>query len=680
MTTTSPNESSTVWWMFGPVLIRFCRNEHATEKRFHQARQWGQWERQDTCSKQTDSKTVWPCCCCCCCWCWTSMNCCLAFVCLWLFFWGLRNWECGTCQGFAFSDATCCQLQSCQLQERTDVDDCELCNSFRLRHLPLDNNSDGFWTVFCGTHLPSNQIKCCHWLWCLQRDLNLCSDDAHSQTEPHFQNLFLDCNRGLSIRKKMQRLEPRIQELWNQQGRVDTFLTIFNATFNGVIKSCSSGLSPSIFKVNKEMHCQSLSTESSSAHDNLLSPCRICFAAWATKLAVMCLLSSTISCPSLKSSNTNVVISRLFQSWNVQPIATPQSRDHVSSQQSSLTTNVSCWLNVQLSNKAMDQTHVTNVNSPFLHTSTPICCQLWHDRRVRRAPHHMFWSFHQNENCQCKIVFSACVNCNRLSNLTRKGQKGVMSSVLVFFTAMCTDFPTPELKSAVNCKPRSALNKNWQCQTFFSTCINCNLLSTLTWKKGWKGVLSSVLAFFTLMHPDFPFLNWSLQQVVNQDLHGMKIVNIKLPFLHASSTIGCHLWPERRARRVSCPVFFFHQCLAQFWNEVSSKLSTKICMKKKLSTSNCLFCMHQPQHVVTSDMKEGSEGCPVLCFGLFHQCVAQFPHFWTEVSSQLSTKICTEWKCLLSNHLFCMHQLESVVNSDLKEGSERCPVLRCDLC
>jgi len=43
----------------------------------------------------------------------------------------------------------------------------------------------------------------------------------------------------------------------------------------------------------------------------------------------------------------------------------------------------------------------------------------------------------------------------------------------------------------------------------------------------------------------------SLQQVANLDLHRNNVANVKLPFLHVSTTICCQLWCERRVRRVS---------------------------------------------------------------------------------------------------------------------------------
>jgi len=111
------------------------------------------------------------------------------------------------------------------------------------------------------------------------------------------------------------------------------------------------------------------------------------------------------------------------------------------------------------------------------------------------------------------------------------------------------------------------------------------------------------------------------QPVVNQDMHRIKCINVKLPFPHVSTTIYCQLWPKRRVRRVSChPFCLFHHCVTQcthFWTEVSSYLSTKIRKEQNASMSNFLFYMCQLQSAVTSDLKEGLEGCPVLCFDLF---------------------------------------------------------------
>jgi len=72
---------------------------------------------------------------------------------------------------------------------------------------------------------------------------------------------------------------------------------------------------------------------------------------------------------------------------------------------------------------------------------------------------------------------------------------------------------------------------------------------------------------------------------------------------------------------------------------------------------------------------EWSEGCPVLSFDLFYHCVPRFPHIWTEVSSKLSTNMCTKHAWPMSNSPFCMYQLWTVICSDLKEGLEGCPVL-----
>jgi len=80
--------------------------------------------------------------------------------------------------------------------------------------------------------------------------------------------------------------------------------------------------------------------------------------------------------------------------------------------------------------------------------------------------------------------------------------------------------------------------------------------------------------------------------------------------------------------------------------------------------------------IIISDLKEGLEGCPVLSFGFFSPlCVAKSPHIWTEVSSKLSTNICIETILPISNCPFHMYQLWTIISSDLKEGLEGCPVL-----
>jgi len=157
-------------------------------------------------------------------------------------------------------------------------------------------------------------------------------------------------------------------------------------------------------------------------------------------------------------------------------------------------------------------------------------CQPWPERRDRRVPCPQFWSF---------------------------------------FTTVCPDFTTSEQKSQASCQPTSAPNMHEQCQIVLSTCTNYELLSALTWNKGQKGVLSSVLAFFHHCVPRFPHI----------------------------------------------------------WTEVSSKLSTNIWIETTLSMSNCPFHMYQLWTVISSDLKQGSEGCPVLSFGIFSPLCAQIsPH------------------------------------------------------
>jgi len=67
-----------------------------------------------------------------------------------------------------------------------------------------------------------------------------------------------------------------------------------------------------------------------------------------------------------------------------------------------------------------------------------------------------------------------------------------------------------------------------------------------------------------------------------------------------------------------------------------------------------------------------TERCIITCFGLFSQPCAQFPHIWTEVSIKFSTNICIEKMLPMSNYLFYMYQLQSIVNSDVTEGLEGC--------
>jgi len=139
------------------------------------------------------------------------------------------------------------------------------------------------------------------------------------------------------------------------------------------------------------------------------------------------------------------------------------------------------WSLHQVLNQHLHRKNIANVKLPFLHVSTIICCQLWHDRKVH---HHMFWSF---------------------------------------FTAIC---------------------------------------------------------------PISPHLNWSLHQVLNQHLHRENVTNVKLPFLHVSTTIYCQLWCDRRVKRVPHHMFwsFFtamHHAprIPHIWTAVSMKLSTQICTK-----------------------------------------------------------------------------------------------------
>jgi len=114
------------------------------------------------------------------------------------------------------------------------------------------------------------------------------------------------------------------------------------------------------------------------------------------------------------------------------------------------------------------------------------------------------------------------------------------------------------------------------------------------------------------------------------------------------------------------------QLLPDWTTEVSIKFTTKICTETILPISNYLSFMYQLQLVVNSDVKEGLEGCLITWFDLFYHCVAKSPHIQTEVSIKFSTKICTEIFLPMSNYLSFMYQLQLVVNSDVKEGSEGC--------
>jgi len=85
------------------------------------------------------------------------------------------------------------------------------------------------------------------------------------------------------------------------------------------------------------------------------------------------------------------------------------------------------------------------------------CCQLWPERRVRRVSCPQFWPV---------------------------------------FTTVWPDFPTSELQSPSSCEPTSAQKQCCQCQIVLSTCANCELLWTLTWKKGqWVTVCANLTSF-----------------------------------------------------------------------------------------------------------------------------------------------------------------------------------------
>jgi len=164
-----------------------------------------------------------------------------------------------------------------------------------------------------------------------------------------------------------------------------------------------------------------------------------------------------------------------------------------------------CFLLKQLVNQCLQQTCMPNVKLSFPKASTAIHYQPWHKRRVRRISHHTHWSFFTTmwpdlptsvpkclASCQpksalnmcnqCQIVISVCTNCDLLTQ--NEGWKGALSPVLVIFCHAWPDLCTFPLQTLATCQPKSTPNTHNQCQIIISTCINCNLLSTLTWKKG----------------------------------------------------------------------------------------------------------------------------------------------------------------------------------------------------
>jgi len=78
------------------------------------------------------------------------------------------------------------------------------------------------------------------------------------------------------------------------------------------------------------------------------------------------------------------------------------------------------------------------------------------------------------------------------------------------------------------------------------------------------------------------------------------------------------------------------------------QLSTKICTKCTWPISNCHFHMHELQSVVNSDLREAVLGCLVPCFGHVSP-PARFFHFPTAVSDKVLTKIWTKHMFPMSN-------------------------------
>jgi len=132
-----------------------------------------------------------------------------------------------------------------------------------------------------------------------------------------------------------------------------------------------------------------------------------------------------------------------------------------------------------------------------------------------------------------------------------------------------------------------------------------------------------------------------------------------------------------------CPVFSFGLssplCVAKsphIWTEVSSKLSTNICIETILPISNCPFHMYQLWTIISSDLKEGLEGCPVLSFCLFSQPCSQIsPHLNWSLQQVLNHHLHQTCKTNIKLSFPYMYPLWTIIISDLKEGLEGCPVL-----